>query len=1496
MKFDSAVGVRLSGNYVKFQGFEVEGIAHEISYEDAVANWWIGDRYYNGSGIVTDGHHVEVSNNIVHATPASGISAQHGDFVTLKNNIVYDCDWWTIAGSKGIGVTNATSSDGSTTAQNIKIENNLIFNVESRVISRVWSKGKAHMTIDEGEGILVQINNEDYVGRYLIKNNFLLFTGKGIVVNKTDKADLIHNTLYRTGTTISGNFKGLRGNSTDNTSITGNAVSIVPYGYAYNMGGGSSNLSYGKNCLEGNESVTIDGFHYTHNIFRDPKALDFEVSSECMDTGASQTVWQELKAKADEYAISIKPTNWKPNYVDVTRRVLESIPQEATVDWTTWSDSEAFDLYITNLPNDVSGRPSTFTLEVVHPYKRVDIAHKYGKATQGTDSSYYYYQPASYAIDNNDSTNNHTRGGKNGKNWLQIELPHPTKISKILLQNTNGNAYRLTNAKVYLSDTSYTGTVDEDNLVQTLEATNNEQIIEFATPKSGNYLLIKGEQRSQDDRHIHLKKLEVYGEMPTSPVFNTETLHLISSATAQGTIVTNLGAVDYQEDTLTYSIVGTVPFSVDAQGNLVVNGTLSGGTTYSFEIEVSDGVNRTRQSMTVDVTSNDVIADVLASGDVVNTKVTEEELVQATLDEIEATKNFMQDAKVKIFNLNSDGTVKSDGTSLTSIDWTPTHDASIMLPTLGKNSAFLYTNAVEAEGYTIYHKPMGTLGEKGNGRYVVFGSNPLRNGVNDEMNQVLENTISWLTKRDDLKIAPFNVVIAHLDESYYFKDESATRNWLDIHYAGQVTYNSENSCDGTALSGCLNNTPDLLIISQVSNSDDNVTQISSAVNEALANGISVLYIHHDGDQKTLGKALFLSVFDVSYEWDNYWKRLKLEGYNPTVDMGVVPPNIEKIKTLFTHLKEKDYAFDWSVCKDGDKVGSQYDDCSEVVGLNSEFQEGATEARSIINALDSTKKNIFEQNGYKFQKLLALTADKFRQSVHYPMDKVTTDDNDFMKSYYADHVVYNYRKTNPLQPDMGNFSSSDFSAITPTTRVVNIESKRKFKATGAYALPGQTVKVTRSDSSDLTVKVFINSLRSGATHQYQKNAYNRPKYLQTPHFEIKSGESIELTSPYGGPIQLEFSKNDLPVTVTFENVGEHPFWASSADNASFTEKLNAGNYNWAEIATAGFTVHSKLAKMRESIADTRWGGTAEGLANAVVQYTSNYPHVLAGFKGEGVDIVPEINDWATVKGLTIETIDIMKHMNADQATCGYGCSGNPYDAYWAFNPIGHGDIHEMGHSMQMMRFEGFPNHAATNTFSYYTKLRYFENTGEYGDCQGLPFKNFFDTVQSSVGQSDVEAYLKTHLWDVAGLGEQYLLKIEAMMHAQKLGKVQKGWHVLARVHILEREMSRAKQDWDARKASVGFSTYSLDEINAIRNNDWLTVAYSYASELDLRDYFDMMGIPFSQKAHDQIASFGFDKAPKSLFVSTDTGYCQTDDYGTLFDRPTLPMDGSTAYSY
>jgi hypothetical protein len=174
---------------------------------------------------------------------------------------------------------------------------------------------------------------------------------------------------------------------------------------------------------------------------------------------------------------------------------------------------------------------------------------------------------------------------------------------------------------------------------------------------------------------------------------------------------------------------------------------------------------------------------------------------------------------------------------------------------------------------------------------------------------------------------------------------------------------------------------------------------------------------------------------------------------------------------------------------------------------------------------------------------------------------------------------------------------------------------------------------------------------------------------------------------------------------------------------------------------------------------------------------------------------------------------------------------------------------------------------------------------------MPFKTLYEMIQRSVGNADVEGFLKTNLWDKAGLGEQYLLKIQAMMHAQKMGKVENGWHVLARVHILEREMRRAKQDWEAKKASVGFDRYSLDEINAIKNNDWLIIAYSYAAGLDYTNYFDMMGIPYTQKARDQIASFGFEVVANALFKSESLAYCSSMNF---LDQPLINVDRTTVW--
>ncbi len=184
-----------------------------------------------------------------------------------------------------------------------------------------------------------------------------------------------------------------------------------------------------------------------------------------------------------------------------------------------------------------------------------------------------------------------------------------------------------------------------------------------------------------------------------------------------------------------------------------------------------------------------------------------------------------------------------------------------------------------------------------------------------------------------------------------------------------------------------------------------------------------------------------------------------------------------------------------------------------------------------------------------------------------------------------------------------------------------------------------------------------------------------------------------------------------------------------------------------------------------------------------------------FQGPGIDVEPEIHDFANAKGWSIETIDLVKHMNADQAACGYGCSGNPYDAYWAYSPIAHGDVHELGHGLQGgMRFIGWENHSMTNYYAYYTQANYNRDQGQNAtSCQSLSFKNEFEILQASINQPDPAAYMKTQLWDTSNWNKQVSMFIQMMMAVQDEGVLDDGFLLRARLHVMEREFNRDKRN-------------------------------------------------------------------------------------------------------
>ncbi|WP_261882854.1 ImpA family metalloprotease [Vibrio pelagius] len=826
------------------------------------------------------------------------------------------------------------------------------------------------------------------------------------------------------------------------------------------------------------------------------------------------------------------------------------------------------------------------------------------------------------------------------------------------------------------------------------------------------------------------------------------------------------------------------------------------------------------------------------------------------------------------------------GETLNQLFWDPTHDAAIISSTYGFNDPILKTNKAMNEDYTDQELVIGVAGYTASQtRYAALASNPFRtlqrypSSVNEQMETWLKNLVNWAAGSDK----PAKIVLAQMDQSYYFPDDGATRNWIKNNINSHALINDDDACDAGKLKACLEEKPDLLIISQQLNDGDRVNDVVEGLNYSFEHQIPVLYLHLDGGMTELGRALFTEMH-IQYEGDNYWRKLGLSDWDPKQLLDQIPDFILAEQALLHRLKNDSFNVDLKLCDDKS--------CADESLMDAEFYRAANTLRMHLNGLDKQKVDLFANSDYEYEKLILLLADSYRQDVSYPMDKNNTERIDFLRSYFSDYVQYQSRSVNAAQPNLGNFSTKTFEDVPLIYKTVTLESKRNFRSAGVYALPGQTIKVTRVDRNDVSTSIAFNSLRSGATHEFSKDGgYARPKFLTSVAYPIEPGETIILTSAYGGTLQVHFDKNDINVELKFENVAQHPVWRSEKDNERFVAELEEAKFDWAELITPGFEVHSKLDKMQTSIGSSDWNQPHD-MALATERYMHNFPHALAGFRGPGIDEIAEVHGYGDSKGWQVETIDIVKHMNADQATCGYGCSGNPYDAYWAFHPLGHGDLHELGHGLEKgrFRFSGWEGHSTTNYYSYYSKSRYYQDTGNVSSCQSLDFKGQYELLQQSRTQPDPNAFMAQQSQTHWSWGARVF--IQMMMLAQEQGVLDYGWHMLGRLHLIEREFNRLKSSddlWNTNKQTIGFNSYSREEANQITNDDWLLIALSYVNERDMRNYLDMWGFNFTDKAKSQVAALSLTPMPLTYFASSSRGYCVDE-----FAKAPISVDGVTAW--
>lgn len=818
------------------------------------------------------------------------------------------------------------------------------------------------------------------------------------------------------------------------------------------------------------------------------------------------------------------------------------------------------------------------------------------------------------------------------------------------------------------------------------------------------------------------------------------------------------------------------------------------------------------------------------------------------------------------------------------IDWNLGHDSVwFNVNDSSRNHVLLPSNWSYGDNTAGAQRPVGVFGNPpgSTARYAAFGNNPIAVPGNAAMNQFMLNTVKWLSP--SAGSAGLKVVTAYLPgtETYWFPHEKKVRDWLFASYPGATVNGlaagatqADDSCDGAALTACLDGA-NLLVIGRGDSTKPTVAAtVVQAVRDAQARGIPVLYLHHYRDLNDLSTGL-LQHFGLGVS-NNYFDQEGLKAFDPA-SLPAKPDQLVSIKNLLAHLDAGNFSTTWSGCT----TSSRYT-CSGDAAYMSEFGTPAGKLRTTLRDLDAKGVALFAQPGYELEKLLVLWGDKLRTGVSYPINK--SDTSNFLRAYFSDMAVYINRDSSAVAQNLGNFAPAipaSTPAVSQTVTTTAPDSGRKEYLSGLYVMPGRTVKLTRTDGASAKVSFGLNMLRDTT---WVFNTYDRPTQLASPRIALLQNQPVTITSPYGGPLLLfiEAASGAPTVSVTVDGVITHPVLRDAnnpTEVTAFQAAVNATPTNWVGFATDALTLQSTLPHFKTSM--TLYNNNMAALASDTWIYTIKDTYELAGFNaGNG-----QLQLSATAKAVcdakgwdcsgTQHRRDNTQHVIADvHAMCGSGCSGNPYDQDWSFNPLGWGETHEIGHGIQPSRMKVYADRSdevSNNLFPMHKQMKF--NTSAAG--QATPIiaragtgKLAFESLKTALGTADPVTAAYDSIWSnpayAADNSQRVMFYRQLAEYAHYYnGAYTDAWEVYTLMYLLDRNMSKNASTWTGVAGSYGFGTFAAYP-SAMNGNDFLLIASSNLIGRDMGPLFDLWGVRVTAAAKAQVTAYNLPAAAKLYF--------------------------------
>ncbi|MET0211288.1 MAG: ImpA family metalloprotease [Burkholderiaceae bacterium] len=686
------------------------------------------------------------------------------------------------------------------------------------------------------------------------------------------------------------------------------------------------------------------------------------------------------------------------------------------------------------------------------------------------------------------------------------------------------------------------------------------------------------------------------------------------------------------------------------------------------------------------------------------------------------------------------------------------------------------------------------------------------------------------------------------------------------------------NCDFVANPSCAKSVQLLVVSDEIAASPT----LKSALAAVLKGGTPVLYVHEGGSFPSDGGAQLLAALSFGYGdyYGNYWRHDAVPSSRTTADNQKRFGTLGGLVTLLDKMANNSWRtdYDWSKCDES---------CDKVPGFQAELLAPAALAALQINGYTTSSQQIFATADNTLHRVLALWGDITRQTIKYPV-AVAKDAKAFQRALVADGLVAYVRPKVAAQADLGTFVAASVKnqavSAADETVSVTLNDKSGFTAIGRFAVPGKTLQVELVKAVAGNVSLQLNTQRDGSTF-IAGNDYDRPTQLRSPTMPLTAGAPVQVTSPYGGTLQLVFG-DVTPGTVVqlkLRGVGKHAFidyLNTGTDVTPFTNALNTNAFDWAEIRVPGFELHSTAARLKTGIKDGGYGTDLKRYVDEIKTYVVEDAYQLAGYSLAGKSLPAAVLSFCSARGWdctsAIHKAPSLQHVNSDwSVSCGYGCSGNPIELAWGFEPRGWGESHELGHNLQNRWLDAESDRSdevSNNVFPWHKLFRLY-NEGKSTDLGTRDYKPAFAALLAARKETDRIAGAYNRIWaddSYADNNDERVAFYMQWVHywGQRNSDIVRGWDIVTLLYLHMRQLDSLKDsDWAAAKTKLGYGNYAKrPEVNGTDN---LLIALSTITQRDQRPTFDLWGLRYSATASAQVAAFKYTVEP-AIFYATPNG--------------------------